>query len=590
MTDNTIKSRAWPWIEGLLLALIVLVALTMGGESARVSYHGYLHTTIGEAVLSDGLLPENPYHAGEALNYYTLYPTLGVLIGRLGMGALWGFAIINILAALLMGPALDSLTKRLQFSFAVRRASFWCMLLGFNLLGYYFARGVSVPPLGAMPFAILEPMTNVGELFSWDARLQSFVTKFLNVSSFACSLPLMLFALSNAIEDTKRSRLLAAILLGLCIALNPLVGAFSVLLIVGQALLCNSGEIMSQIIAWAKLGIVSSIIAVPFIAPLFLNAGASAAPDKQLPFVGDGAFFNILGPCLLLVLMSAFVVLKLNTKQQKVILLASILAVMFSFSSLPFSNEYKFPRLFAIFLAIPAGSMIVHYVKGWAQMWAPINGWVPMFALGALVIQSIPTMFSTIKAYAYWNVSQSLPLTTSSNGDLVSRLVDDNLQPAIPQSVLEAIQELDSDAVIMMHPRFPKVASMAQGNQWAPALQHTLLVDRPQIHNYAYSPEVLSRLGLVVSFWGSNDWPATAGPDNYAPQPALSQLRQIVAGRSLAILSTASSTASHDYLNKLRDSGDVSLVAGQGDVYLWLFSAVPKAGGNQAPAEHLLER
>ena len=85
---------------------------------------------------------------------------------------------------------------------------------------------------------------------------------------------------------------------------------------------------------------------------------------------------------------------------------------------------------------------------------------------------------------------------------------------------------------------------------------------------------------MVVSFWGSNDWPATADPDNYAPQPALSQLRQIVAGRSLAILSTASSTASHDYLNKLRGSGDVSLVAEQGDVYLWSFSAVPKAGGN----------
>jgi len=570
MTDNSIKSRAWPWIEGLLLALIVLVALTMGGESARVSYHGYLHTTIGEAVLSDGLLPENPYHAGEALNYYTLYPTLGVLIGRLGFGALWGFAIINIIAALLMGPALDSLTKRLQFSFAVRRASFWCMLLGFNFLGYYFARGVSVPPLGAMPFAILEPMTNVGELFSWDARLQSFVTKFLNVSSFACSLPLMLFALSNAIEDTKRSRLLAAVLLGLCIALNPLVGAFCVLLIVGQALLCNSGELLTQIITWAKLGAVSAIIAVPFIAPLFLNAGASAAPDKQLPFVGDGAFFNILGPCLLLVLMSAFVVLKLSAKQQKVILLASMLAVLFSFSSLPFSNEYKFPRLFAIFLAIPAGAMIVHYVKGW----------VPMLAVGMLAILSMPTMFSTIKAYAYWNVSQSLPLTTSSNGDLVSRLVDDNLQPAIPQSVLEAIQELDSDAVIMMHPRFPKVASMAQGNQWAPALQHTLLVDRPQIHNHAYNPEVLSRLGLVISFWGSNDWPATPDPLNYAPQPALSQLRQIVAGRSLAILSTATSTASHDYLNTLRDSGDVSLVAEQGDVYLWLFSAVQRVVEN----------
>ena len=105
-----------------------------------------------------------------------------------------------------------------------------------------------------------------------------------------------------------------------------------------------------------------------------------------------------------------------------------------------------------------------------------------------------------------------------------------------------------------------------------------MLVDRPQIHNYAYSPEVLSRLGLIVSFWGSNDWPATADPGSYAPQSALSQLRQIVAGRSLAILSTASSTASHGYLHKLRDSGDVSLVDEEGEVCLWLFPAVQRAG------------
>ena len=82
----------------------------------------------------------------------------------------------------------------------------------------------------------------------------------------------------------------------------------------------------------------------------------------------------------------------------------------------------------------------------------------------------------------------------------------------------------------------------------------------------------------MISFWGSNGWPATPDPVNYAPQPALSQLRHIVAGRSLAILNVASSTASHDYLSKLRDSGDVSLVSEQGDVYLWLFPAAYRAG------------
>jgi len=564
------KQRVWPWIEGLLLALLVLGAVTMGGESARVSYHGYLHTTIGEAVLNEGLLPENPYHAGEALNYYTLYPTLGVLIGRLGVGALWGFAIMNIIAALLMGPALDALAKRLQFKFAARRAAFWCMLLGFNLFGYYLAYGVNVPPPGAMPFAILEPMTNIGDMFSWDARLQSFVAKFLNVSSFACSLPLMLFAVSNAIENTKQSRLLSAILLGLCIAINPLVGAFSALLVVGQALLCSSNDIVQELFSWAKLGSLSAIIALPFLLPLFINANSIAAAEKELPFIGDGAIFNLIGPCLLLILMCCFAVRLLSKTQSKVILLAAALAIAFSFASLPFSNEYKFPRLFAIFLAIPAGQFVVSYSKhGFAKIG---------FVLLALI--AVPTTYATLQAYAHWDISKSLPLVTAPGGVLTPRVIDEQTVPAIPLQVLDAIRNLPSGAVLMMHPRFPGVASMAQGNQWAPALQHTLFVDRPQIHNRPHHQEALHRLSLCVNFWGANEWPALPALNVYAPLSALAEARQIVAGRQLAILSTASSVASHDYLQGLNDSGDVDLVAHQGDVYLWLFSAVQKVDEN----------
>ncbi|MFT7516328.1 MAG: hypothetical protein ACI84O_000103, partial [Myxococcota bacterium] len=475
MSNTRLGNRTWPWIEGLILALLVLIVVSMGGESVRSSYHGLLHTTIGESVLREGLLPENPYHAGEQLNYYTLYPTLGVLLGRLGGGSLWGFALINIIAALLMGPALDSLGQRLKFGFAARRSAFWCMLLGFNFMGFWLAYGVAVPPLGALPMFILEPATNFYDLFSWDARLQSFVAKFFNVSSFACALPVMLFALSNAIVDTAKSRVLAAILLGVCVALNPLVGAFSALLIVAQAVI-RVGPAAQQLLTWAKLGSISLLIALPFVLPLLMNSGGEDIVKNKLPFVGDGALLNIIGPCMLLIVMNAIVLPRLLAEQRKVLLLAIGLAVIFSFANLPFGNEYKFPRLLAIFLALPAGQFVVWFA----------NKWPKKIFIAALAALAMPMTFTSVRAYAYWNVSESLSLTTSDNGVLVPRTKEDGTSVALPIEIIEAIKALPQEAVLMMHPRHPGAGSMglgSQGNQWAPVLSRSLFVDKPQIHN-----------------------------------------------------------------------------------------------------------
>ena len=93
MVAEPIRQYRVAWAEGALLALAIFFILALGGESVRASYHGYLHTTVGEAVLRDGLLPENPYHAGSPLRYYTLYPTLGVLLGKIGIGPTMGICL-----------------------------------------------------------------------------------------------------------------------------------------------------------------------------------------------------------------------------------------------------------------------------------------------------------------------------------------------------------------------------------------------------------------------------------------------------------------------------------------------------------------
>jgi hypothetical protein len=202
MSDALPDRRFTPWLEGALAAALVLGIYALAGDALRASYHGYLHAAIGEAVLRDGLRPENPWHAGSALRYYTLYPALGALIGRAGPGPLWGFALLNAAAALCFAPALDALGRALGLRFAARRAAFVAAVLGFNGLGWIGMLAVDAPRAadgGVLPpvFATM-PLTFAGEPVGWDARLQAFLPKFLNASSFALAVPFALWALAAA--------------------------------------------------------------------------------------------------------------------------------------------------------------------------------------------------------------------------------------------------------------------------------------------------------------------------------------------------------------------------------------------------------
>src|SRR6185436_12303810 len=157
---------------------------------------------------------------------YTLYPLLGAAIGRLGIGPLWAFALIDVLAALLLAPALDALGRAFGLSFRARRAAFLAAVLGFNGLGWIGLVGAEDPGRGVPPVYALLPMTFGGARFGWDARLQAFLPKFLNVTSYAIALPPALLALAICARG-KKAFVRVAVLLALSLALNPLVGGLA---------------------------------------------------------------------------------------------------------------------------------------------------------------------------------------------------------------------------------------------------------------------------------------------------------------------------------------------------------------------------
>ena len=484
------RERILPVVEGLILASIVLGVLAAGGEVVRASYHGLLHSTLGDAVMRQGYLPENPYHAGVPLRYYTLYPWLGVKLGSFLGGSLWGFAAINVMAAFLFGPALDALGRALDLRFHARRAAFWAAILGFHGLGWLALQSEILA--GAPPVMALREMVLPDTAFAWDARLQAFLPKFFNVSSFAISLPFGLSALAAAIRIGGRPLEVFAPL-AFALALNPLVGAYVALVVaLWKIHTLLSGSILERL-RWPFVGFLAFVFAGISLLPLF-----HAAPTGQSltgGFAGIGSpLFSLIGPSFLLIVLSFWGFPKMPAASRSALLGALVLAGALAFLPLPWANQYKLARLFALLLALPAGVAL-------ARFWS-LRGWFRA-GLIALALLCVPTTLCTIEAYLKWGKEAApLPLQTV---DGVFQIRDPPLSP-FPDSIARAEAEAAPDAVLWMHPSHPATqakGAVAQGNVLAPLFHHSLFVDRPQIHNDRQA-DLQKRLDLSAQLWGDD--------------------------------------------------------------------------------------
>lgn len=564
----SLRDRTAPWVEGILLALLVMVLYGLGGNEVRTSYHGYLHTGLGEAVLRDGLMPENPYHAGTPLHYYTLYPALGVFLGHLGPGALWGFALLNILAAVLMGPALDAFGKRLQLGFAARRCAFFAMLLGFNGLAYWWTLGAEPMPDGALPLVVLLDLTRPMESLQWDGRLQAFLPKFLNVSSFALALPFAFFALADNLARGKKELLRCGILLGCTMAINPLVGGFTAILVAAEKL-PQLKEGKDALLRLLPAAILALVISIPFLLPLFAGSTeGDPSMSGQFPFIGEGAWANLLGPLILLWILGLLGMRTMAASARRPLLYALVLASLFSFLSLPWNNEYKFPRMAAIVLALPTGAFLGH-------LWGRGAGKIVVLALAGICA---PTLWVTASAYASWDSGSALVMTEVEDGRL--RMSEESKNIAWPDALAQAEKGLPEDAVLLFHPRHPSVAGSgmgAQGNPLVTMFDHPVYVDNPQIHN-ASIPDLRNRLDQATAFWEGRYWARKVTDDipAYDPNVALQTMREAIAPRPLAVVSLRYHAESE---MRLSEAG-AELRAESNGVALWLLPPLPAKADN----------
>ncbi len=537
------------WIEGGALACLVLVLLALGGETVRASYHGFLHARVGEAVLDQGLLPENPYHAGSPLRYYTLYPALGVLLGKAGLGPLWGFGILNVLAALLFGPALDALGRAWGLSGAARRWAFVAAVFGFNALGWVgllLAEG-SAPP-GSAPVMQLAPLSFQGQAFAWDQRLQAFLPKFLNVSSFALALPFGLWALAGA-ASARRERLVAtALAAAAALAINPLVGGYCGLLMAAWLLPAILRERGRQRWAWPLGGSLALLLALPFLLPAF-RAAPEGGPRVAVQ-LGGQPWADWLGPLAALLPLAILgwrgLGAAVRWRWASAVLLA---ALGLTLAELPWGNQYKLARLGALLWALPAGLGLAALGRR--------RGWLPW----SLTLLAIPTTLAVPGAYLRW-AEQAPPLPlTHQGGGLVVR---PGAGPPIPAAVLEAERSAPADAVLVLDP-FRLVAQLGggrvQGHPLAPLFRHPLLVDQLQVHNEGH-PDLDLRLSFAHGLYvPGSELDALA---------LLPEVQEQLPGRPLLFLVREVDPAGH----LLTQAGAVQDAAGEG-FSLWRLPARP---------------
>ncbi len=502
------RAGRWaPWLEGLCLGGGVLLVLLLGGEVVRMSYHGLLHTSIGEAVLRDGLRPENPYHAGSPLRYYTLYPLLGSALGRLGCGPLAVFAAFNVIAGVLFAPALDALGRAFRLGFLARRATLLAAVFGYNAIGWVGWLMADLPPAGEVPVFTFEAMTWAEASWGWDARLQAFLPKFLNVSSFGLALPFALWALAAGADEGARARR-CVLPAAAALAINPLVGAWTGLVLLVWTMPRMLLGKWRQKLAWPAAGALAVAMALPFLLPALGGGPDGPSLTGQVRFQHTG-FGNLLGPLLLLLLPGMLGLLRLPRSGRPMWMFAFVLtAAALLVARLPWGNEYKLARLAGVLWALPVGVWAAQCIAVAHQQGRRMPALLPL----ALLAVSLPTTVLCATAYVRWGGGNTAPLITHVGGRLQVRA--SSSAEVLPAAIAAAEATAPADAVLLLHPFQPGTRAdggVVQGNALAPVFHHPLDYDHPQIHNDRL-PDLRTRLDQAALFWVGTLWGGGEAP------------------------------------------------------------------------------
>ena len=526
----------------IAVAFACAVAAIVFGEAAiRVSFHGLLHTSILEATTA-GVPPENPWLAGDSLQYYWVWHALGSLVSSsLWIAPTLALAALNVWAAFCVPLALYFLGAPLWRRAAPDLAGVLLGLFGLNLLGGWLWLLAGAPFEGAtQPLAILK--SNFGVLVGdGDLRLAWGPAKFGNMSSYPVALALLVggwlgaaHALAPRSEVHHASlrvwALLACLCLGACFAVNPLVGAAGF-----------GGTVLALVLlrdfSKPKLQLLTllAIAALPGLIEVLLAGRGRQESAFTLGFggVGLGATFIPILPLLVLAALPLFrrpwAVADANSVEDPetgpraavLVLLAASAAVSLAlalFVKLPLDNQYKFVRTAQVALGILAAGGLTQLLTwtGAARKPARVAGF---FALGFVAIGA--TSSGVLGARSFLALSASpLPLDETQAGVRPSGTSDAARAMAWLRAAAPSLATDAGRGVLLLNPplegepstnfggtHFGTPANL-QGHGAAAFSGLSLFVDR-RFYLVDSDPRWAPRLGLVQAFFRGDE---RAGP------------------------------------------------------------------------------
>jgi hypothetical protein len=391
--------RFW---AGLLLATVGWVAYILSLEilNPRLvpSWHGFLHTAITRRFPAPGLIPENPFFAGEPLKYYWFFHWMGAGVSRaLGVDPLTALRLLVLLGLVLLTLAAGLIGRRLYRSLGAGLVIGMFALAGANPLGPAIALGRHLlqhrPLLESTVHSAEVQTVHVSDdladdlmsrpllpamYLSADWRNGQNIVWYADISSRGLALGVMMLLLYFLLDPRAGPASLAGTVItaALLTALNPIVGLAACFALAGSVtgvwLLHrwrggDPGPFAPTLARSAAL-VAGAVAALPTYYHLFGQGGAGrfSPPDLLwLKLVVIAANFLILLPLAALGLRSTRGPVAPRVKAialAGVLLLALVLVVQ-----LEKGNEHNLANAAYVLLAVPAVAWLVRQRAGTAR-------------------------------------------------------------------------------------------------------------------------------------------------------------------------------------------------------------------------------
>jgi hypothetical protein len=485
---------------GLVGWLGYVLSLEIRNPRLIPSWHGFLHAAIANRFPANGLIPENPFFAGEPLPYYWAFHRLAATVGGwLGLDPLSALRLLTLAGLVMLVVTAVFIGWRLFRSAEAGLVIGVLALVGLNPAGpglaaaRHFSNGVTLfeQETGAPGVETVFTSNETADqlmsrnllgrmYFSTDWRHGENIVWFFDISSrgLALAMVLVLAGLIARERRTTGALLATGTAAAVLTALNPIVGLAAAGFLGLSLLLLGRRVALPTVIALA-LGVA---LAAPTFYHLFLqgSSGTSINPPGLvgLKLVNLGVNFVVLLPLALLAMRIRLG--SLTTPLRAIGMTGALLLLVVVTVHLEEGNEHNLTNAAQVLLALPAVTTLMLHRDG------SFRG-APGRNLLAVTLLFVPV---TVATWLAFDGRPALPFRTGG-GELLRVPPTDPL-PRLYQWIK---RETPRDAIFVTDPGQP--VKMSGNVSELPAFTgRTLFLDHPSYLTTPY-PDAARRQAIA---------------------------------------------------------------------------------------------